>query len=134
MQRIVTILLLTILSAPSCSPPSSLILGRWTFDHIDTKGTTGDENALNELAVALNSMLAVQYKDMYMEFYSSGECVIYKDWMSDGTKRPYYLTEDGKYIVTETEDVGEERIEIVRIDDKELVIMQDGIRLVFVRE
>ncbi len=118
----------------SCSNPEKLILGKWKFHHIDTETKASDSDALNKLAVAMNSMLAESYQEMYMEFYNTGECVIYQDWMSDGTKRPYYLTPDGKYIVTETEDVGEEKIEIVQIDNKELSIKRDGLTLVLVRE
>lgn len=133
MSRILLILLSAALLS-SCSSPSKLLLGKWKFDRIDKPSNSSESNALDELTVALNSMRAEQYKDMYMEFYSTGECVIYKDNFSDGTKRPYSLTSDGKYIVTETEDIGEERIEIVRLDDKELVVIQDGLTLVLVRE
>jgi hypothetical protein len=129
-----TLLLFLLTFISSCSNPDKLILGKWKFDHIDTQSNSPSSNALDELTVALNSMIGESYKDMYMEFYSTGECVIYKDAFSDGTKRPYYLTADKKYIVTETEDVGEERIEIVRLDDNELVVIQDGLTLVLVRE
>lgn len=119
----------------SCSPSSKkLILGKWKFDHIETKEVSRSSTPPDDMEAMTNSLLSSEYEYMTMQFYSNGECVIYKNMFSNQSRRPYTVTEAGEVLET-TDEFGEvDYIQIVRIDEKELAILDGDLTIVLVRE
>jgi hypothetical protein len=119
----------------SCSPsPEKLILGKWRFDRIDTGVRDSGSDLEDQMAEMMNALLGTEYANMTMQFYSNGECIIYRNMFSNQSARPYRIIDHGKTLVTTDEFGAEEQIQIIRIDEKELAIVDQGATLVLVRE